>query len=180
MLHHSLCSATGIPHSTQIRTRGRGAVFFEKSFFRKDMLPETRKPARRFADPEKLAERRIIRLGEDVSTMTIEEHRFGDVTLLHIAGRIVFGDGAQQLREYINNLIDQARLKFLLDLREVTYIDSFGVGVIAAKYVSVTRKGGNLKLVHPSARSHRVMKISGLMRIFECFETAEEGVRSFE
>ncbi len=111
--------------------------------------------------------------------MTIEERRFGDVTLLKIAGRVVFGDGAQELREHITNRIDEARLKFLLDLREVTYIDSFGVGVIAAKYVSVRRKGGDLKLVHPSERSHRVMAISGLMKIFESFESAEEGVRSF-
>ena len=143
------------------------------------MFPETKKRVRRFADPEKWAERRIIRVGEGVGTMTIDERRFGDVTLLRIAGRVVYGDGAQQLREHINNLIDEARLKFLLDLREVTYIDSFGVGVIAAKYVSVTRKGGNLKLVHPSERSRRVMTISGLMRIFESFETAEDGVRSF-
>ena len=111
--------------------------------------------------------------------MTIDEERFGDVTLLAIIWRIVYGDGAQQLREHINNLIDDARLKFLLDLRGVTYIDSFGVGVIAAKYVSVRRKGGNLKLVHPSERSHRVMAISGLMKIFESFESAEEGLRSF-
>jgi anti-sigma B factor antagonist len=113
------------------------------------------------------------------SQMTIEERRFGDVTLLKIEGRIVYGDGAQQLREHINNLMDEARLKFLLDLREVNYIDSFGVGVIAAKYVSLRRKGGDLKLVHPSARTHRVMSISGLMRIFESFESTEEGVRSF-
>jgi len=111
--------------------------------------------------------------------MTIDERRFGDVTLLRVAGRVVYGDGAQQLREYINNLIDEARLKFLLDFRDVTYIDSFGVGVIAAKYVSVTRKGGNLKLVHPSARSYHVMDIAGLMEIFESFDTPEDGVRSF-
>lgn len=111
--------------------------------------------------------------------MTIEERRIGDVTLLQVNGRVVFGDGAQQLREHINNLIDGARLKFLLDLRGVTYVDSFGVGVIAAKYVSVRRKGGDLKLVHPSERSHRVMAISGLMKIFESFESEEEGLRSF-
>jgi anti-sigma B factor antagonist len=112
--------------------------------------------------------------------MTIDERRFGDVTLLRVVGRVVYGDGAQELREHINNLIDEARLKFLLDLRGVTYIDSFGVGVIAAKYVSVRRKGGNLKLVDPSSRSHRVMAISGLMKIFESFDSAEEGVRSFD
>ena len=112
--------------------------------------------------------------------MTIDERRFGDVTLLKVDGRVVYGDGAQQLRQHMNNLMDEARLKFLLDLRDVSYIDSFGVGVIAAKYVSLRRKGGDLKLVHPSARSHRVMTISGLMKIFESFDSAEDGLRSFE
>lgn len=150
------------------------------------MFPETRKPGGRFAENLRRPERRIISLFDlpcraprEGLPMTIDERRFGDVTLLKVNGRIVFGDGAQQLREHLNNLMDEARLKFLLDLRDVTYIDSFGVGVIAAKYVSVRRKGGDLKIVHPSDRSRRVMTISGLMRIFESFESAEEGLRSF-
>ena len=111
--------------------------------------------------------------------MTITERRIGDVTLLQVAGRVVFGDGAPELRAHINDLLDEARLKFLLDLRGVTYIDSFGVGVIAAKYVSVRRKGGDMKLLRLSPRTHRVMRISGLLKIFESFESEEEGVRSF-
>jgi anti-anti-sigma factor len=111
--------------------------------------------------------------------MTITERRIGDVTLLQVAGRVVFGDGAPELRARINDLLDEARLKFLLDLRGVTYIDSFGVGVLAAKYVSVRRKGGDMKLLRLSPRTHRVMRISGLLKIFESFESEEEGVRSF-
>ena len=111
--------------------------------------------------------------------MTITERRIGDVTLLQVAGRVVFGDGAPELRAHINDLLDEARLKFLLDLRGVTYIDSFGVGVIAAKYVSVRRKGGDMKLLRLSPRTHRVMRISGLLKIFESFESEEEGLRSF-
>ena len=111
--------------------------------------------------------------------VTITEKRVGDVTLLQLGGRIVFGDGAGELRQRINELMDEARLKFLLDLRGVTYIDSFGVGVIAAKYVSLRRKGGDLKLLSLSARSHHIMSISGLLKIFQSFESEEEGVRSF-
>ena len=69
--------------------------------------------------------------------------------------------------------------KFLLDLTEVTYIDSFGVGVIAAKYVSVRRKGGDVKLLRLSPRSRRVMRISGLLKIFQSFDNEEDGVKSF-
>ena len=92
----------------------------------------------------------------------IAERRIGDITLLQLTGRIVFGDGAGELRAHMNDLLDEARLKFLLDLRHVTYIDSFGVGVIATKYVSVRRKGGDLKLLCLSPRSRKVMTISGL------------------
>jgi anti-anti-sigma factor len=111
--------------------------------------------------------------------MTITERRVGDVTVLRLGGRIVFGDGASELRARLNDLLDEARLRFLLDLRDVTYIDSFGVGVIAAKFVSVRRKGGDMKLLRLSPRTHRVMKISGLLKIFESFESEEEGLSSF-
>jgi anti-sigma B factor antagonist len=110
----------------------------------------------------------------------ITERRIGDVTVLHLRGRIVFGDGAAELRAHLNDLLDEARLKFLLDLRDVTYIDSFGVGVIAAKFVSVRRKGGDMRLLRLSPRTHRVMTISGLLKIFQSFESEEEGLRSFE
>jgi anti-sigma B factor antagonist len=111
--------------------------------------------------------------------MTITEERIADVTVLRLGGRVIFGDGATELRARLNDLLDEARLKFLLDLREVTYIDSFGVGVIAAKYVSVRRKGGDLRLLQLSPRSHHVMTISGLLKIFQSFESDEEGLRSF-
>jgi anti-sigma B factor antagonist len=110
----------------------------------------------------------------------ITERRIGDVTVLQVAGRIVLGDGASELRARLNDLIDEARLKFLLDLTDVTYIDSFGVGVIAAKYVSVRRKGGDVKLLRLSARSRRVMRISGLLKIFQSFDSEDEGVKSFQ
>ena len=111
--------------------------------------------------------------------MTITESRVGDVTLLRVGGRIVFGDGASELRARLNDLLDEARLKFLLDLRDVSYIDSFGVGVMAAKYVSICRKGGAMKLLQLSPRTHRVMQISGLLKIFQSFENEEDALRSF-
>jgi anti-sigma B factor antagonist len=111
--------------------------------------------------------------------ITITERRVGDITILEVTGRIVFYDGAAILRAHMNELVDEARLKFILDLRGVTYIDSFGVGVIAAKYVSVRRKGGEVKLMKLSPRSHQVMSISGLLRIFESFESEEEAIKSF-
>jgi anti-sigma B factor antagonist len=110
---------------------------------------------------------------------TITERRIGDVTVLQLSGRIVLGDGAAELRSRMNDLVDEARLKFLLDLRNVTYIDSFGVGVIAAKYVSVRRKGGDVKLLQLSPRSQHVMQISGLLKIFESYGDEHAALDSF-
>jgi anti-anti-sigma factor len=112
--------------------------------------------------------------------ITISERRIGDVTILEVRGRVVFPDGATVLRARISDLVDEARLKFLLDLRGVTYMDSFAVGVIAAKYVSVRRKGGDLKLLCPSPRSRRVLSTAGLMRILDSFEAEDEALRSFQ
>jgi len=112
--------------------------------------------------------------------MTISERRIGDVTLLELKGRLVFYDGAAILRAHINELVDQARFKFVLDLRNVSYMDSFGVGVLAAKYVSIRRKGGDVRLLCPSPRCHEVLKVSGLLRIFETFESEEAAVASFD
>src|SRR6476469_4848491 len=109
----------------------------------------------------------------------ITERRIGDVTVLQVSGRVVLGDGAPELRARMNDLVDEARLKFLLDLRDVTYIDSFGVGVIAAKYVSVRRKGGDVKLLQLSPRCRRALTISGLLRILQAFDTEADALRSF-
>jgi anti-sigma B factor antagonist len=111
--------------------------------------------------------------------ITISERRVGDVTILEVKGRVVFYDGAAILRAHVNDLVDEARLKFILDFRNVTYIDSFGVGVVAAKYVSVRRKGGDLKLLHLSPRSREVLSISGLLRILESFDSEEDALHSF-
>jgi anti-anti-sigma factor len=109
----------------------------------------------------------------------ISERRRGDVTILEVRGRVVFADGASELRSRVNDLVDEARLNFLLDLRAVSYIDSFGVGVIASKYASVRRKGGDLKLLCLSPRCQKVLGTAGLLNIFETFQAEDEALRSF-
>jgi anti-anti-sigma factor len=112
--------------------------------------------------------------------MTLLERQVGDVTVLELQGRLVYDEGDEELRNRINDLITRGRLKILLDLRGVTYIDSCGLGAIVGRFVSVRRKGGDVKLLNPSPRSHRVIDISGLLRVFETFESESDAVRSFQ
>jgi anti-sigma B factor antagonist len=110
----------------------------------------------------------------------IAERSIGDVTILDVPAQVMFYEGAALLRTRIGELVADGRLKLLLDLRQVTYLDSFGVGVIASKYVSIRGKGGDLKLLRPSPRSVHVLTIAGLMKILESFDEEDAAVRSFE
>jgi anti-sigma B factor antagonist len=111
--------------------------------------------------------------------MTLAERHVGDVTLLSLKGRLVYDDGDVLLRERVAQLVDQGRLKILIDLEQVTAIDSCGVGELVARFVSVRQKGGDIKLLHLSHRSHRVMQISRLLDVFQTFDSEPAAVASF-
>ena len=111
--------------------------------------------------------------------LSITERVVGDVTVLQLSGRLVFFEGDAMLRQQVDDLVRQGRLKILLDLGAVTYIDSAGIGMMIAKYLSVRRKGGDLKLLHLTARGLLVMTITRLLTVFEIFDSEEAALRSF-
>ena len=111
--------------------------------------------------------------------MTLTEREVGDVTILDLKGRLVLDDGDLLFRDRVNDLVAKGRRKIVVSLRDVTYIDSCGIGVLISKLVSVRNKGGDLKLAHLSPRSHRVFDICRLDNVFESFESEEEAVASF-
>ena len=111
--------------------------------------------------------------------MTLKERRVGDVTILAPNGRLVLDDGNDELRERLEQLAREGRVSVLIDLKDVTYIDSCGVGVLISKYVSLRRKGGDVKLLNLTQRSHHLMEISKLLDVFETFESEEQALASF-
>ena len=111
--------------------------------------------------------------------MTVVERRLGDVTVLDLKGRLVFDDGDTLLRDRINALVDAGHVNILLNLRDVSYVDSCGIGILVAKYVSLRRKGGDLRFENLTARSRRLLEITKLMGIFRIFDSEEEALASF-
>jgi anti-sigma B factor antagonist len=111
--------------------------------------------------------------------MTIQERRVGDVTILGLGGRLVLYDGELDFRQKIDQLVAAGCRKIIVDLKDVTYVDSAGVGVMVGKYLSVRRQGGDMKLLHLSSRSLRVMTITRLTSVFESFDSEDEALRSF-
>jgi anti-anti-sigma factor len=99
--------------------------------------------------------------------MKITQHTVGDVTVIVPVGRIVTEDG-DVLRNVVDTLVQQGRVKIVLDLQQVTYVDSSGLGLMVSKYVSARRRGGDVKLLHPSARSIHLLEITHLAQSSRC------------
>jgi anti-sigma B factor antagonist len=111
--------------------------------------------------------------------MTLSERTVGDVTIVDVDGRLVVGEGDRMLRDHLTALMHRGRNRILLNLQGVTAIDSGGVGVLVWKYVTITRQGGELKLVNLSARTHNVLMITKLLTVFESFESEAKALESF-
>ena len=111
--------------------------------------------------------------------MNVVERRLGNVTVLDLKGRLVFEEGDGVLRDRINHLVDEGRVNILVNLQDVTYVDSCGIGVLVAKYVSLRRKGGDLRFVNLTPRSRRLLEITKLMGIFRVFDSEAEAIASF-
>ena len=111
--------------------------------------------------------------------MTIGERSVGDVTVVDVGGRITIQEGADQFRDLTRDLIRQGRVKLVLNLREVPYIDSTALGEIIRSYTSVIRKGGSVKLLNVSAHVHQLFVMTRLLSVFDLFDSETEAVKSF-
>ena len=111
--------------------------------------------------------------------MTIQERRVGPVTILALSGRLVFGDGDALLRQRVDDLVSSGHVRLIVDLTDLDYVDSAGIGVLIAKYLSLRRKEGDLKLLRLSSRTHHALEITHLLTVFETFDTEEAAVESF-
>ena len=111
--------------------------------------------------------------------MKIVERQVGDVTILDLHGKIVIGEGDDALREAVTKLVDGGVTKLLLNLADVPYVDSAGLGEIVRCYTTVSRKGGRLKLINLTKKIQDLLSITKLLTVFETFDTEDEGVSSF-
>jgi anti-sigma B factor antagonist len=112
-------------------------------------------------------------------TLRITAREDGDVTVLDLDGRLVFDDGDAVFRETVNGLIARERVKLVVNLEHVSYIDSAGIGVLVGRLLAVRRRGGDLRLANLTSRSHRVMTITHLLTVFESHDSVDLAVRSF-
>jgi anti-sigma B factor antagonist len=110
----------------------------------------------------------------------IEERVIGNVTVLDIVGKLTMDEAAGHLKDKVNSLISQQRTRIVLNLKNVPYIDSGGLGQLVASYGSVMKTDGALKLLNVNSRNHDLLSITRLVMLFESFDTEAEAVQSFQ
>jgi anti-sigma B factor antagonist len=103
----------------------------------------------------------------------------GIVTVLDLSGRITLGEGSALLRTTIRELLEQQRLKVLVNLGDINYIDSSGIGELVSAYTTVKNRGGELKLLHLTKKVHDLLQITKLYTVFEVHSDEATALRSF-
>ena len=103
----------------------------------------------------------------------------GQVTVVDLSGRIILGDGSALLRKTIRGLLDDQRRRILLNLADVDYIDSSGIGELVSGFTAVKNQGGDLKLLHLTKKVRDLLQITKLYTVFDVFSDESSAVRSF-
>ena len=108
------------------------------------------------------------------------EWEVGNVTVLHLTGPITLGQGTSRFRDLIHETLQAGKKNILLNMSEVYYLDSSGLGELVAAYTTVSREGGKLKLMKLTKRVQDVVQLTKVYRIFDVFLDEDTAVRSFE
>ena len=103
----------------------------------------------------------------------------GDVTVIDIVGRITLGEGSSTMRDELRDLTAKGNKKILLNLKEVSYIDSSGIGEMVAGYTSVANAGGTMKLLGLTKRVQDLLQITKPYTVFDVHEDEAHALKSF-
>jgi anti-sigma B factor antagonist len=112
-------------------------------------------------------------------SVKLNTRQVGDVTVVDVAGRITLGEGSSALRDTMRELVGKGQKKILLNLGDVTYIDSSGIGELVSGFTTVTNSGGQLKLLGLNKRVKDLLQITKLYTVFDVHEDEGGAIRSF-
>src|SRR5438093_12676827 len=112
--------------------------------------------------------------------MKIVERQVGDVTSLDRNGKILIGEGDDALRDAVTRLVDGGKTKIILNLADVPYVDSAGLGEIVRCYTTVSREGGKLKLLNLTKKIQDLLAITKLLTVFDTYDSESDAIKSYK
>ena len=111
--------------------------------------------------------------------LNIVEKEMGGVLVLQLMGRVTLGEESNQLRTKLKEVLADGKTRLVLDLAEVSYIDSAGLGTLVAGFTSAQNQGANLKLANLTKRFREQLHITKLVTVFDVYDNVDEAVKSF-
>jgi len=115
-----------------------------------------------------------------MANLNIKDRQVNDVTILDLSGKITIGEGSVQLREAVRRQLDEGRKKILLNLGDVSYVDSSGIGELVSSYTTTNHNGRQLKLLNQTKKINDLLTITKLLTVFESFDNEDAAVASFK
>jgi anti-sigma B factor antagonist len=124
----------------------------------------------------------MIGFGQEAYLVSVKLNvrQVGDVSVVDVAGRITLGEGSSALRDALRDLVSKGQTKILLNLGDVSYIDSSGIGELVSGFTSVTNGGGTLKLLNLTKRVQDLLQITKLYTVFDVHDSEVSAIRSFK
>jgi anti-sigma B factor antagonist len=113
-------------------------------------------------------------------TMKASNRQVNGITVVDMSGRITLGEGSVILRETVKDLLGKGQKKILLNLGDVTYIDSSGIGELVSAFTSVRNQGGELKLLKLTKKVHDLLQITKLYTVFDIKDDEAAAIQSFK
>ncbi len=111
--------------------------------------------------------------------MKIETRTVGDVHILDCSGKITLGEGTMAVRNTVRDVLKNGGKKIILNLAEVNYIDSSGIGELVSSYTTVTNQGGKLKLLNLTKKIQELLAITKLLTVFSVYDNEQQALSSF-
>ena len=111
--------------------------------------------------------------------MKIEGRTIGDINILDCSGKITLGEGTMTVRNTVRDILKGGGKKIILNLADVNYIDSSGIGELVSTYTTVTNSGGQLKLLNLTKKIQELLAITKLLTVFQVFENEQAALASF-
>ncbi len=112
-------------------------------------------------------------------SMKASTRQVDGVTIVDLSGRITLGEGSVVLRDTVKDLLGKGQRKILLNLGDVSYIDSSGIGELVSAFTSVRNQGGELKLLHLTKKVHDLLQITKLYTVFDIKDDEATAIQSF-
>lgn len=111
--------------------------------------------------------------------MKIGKRKKGDVLILDLQGKILIGEGIEELRGAIDNAVKEKETKLLLNFVDVPYLDSTGLGEVVRSYTSLKKANGVVKIVNLTNKVRDLLSVTKLITVFDTFENEDKAIASF-